>query len=185
MYTSLKEMSWCRFWVKVSPSSLRTFYSIKLWGQMSDLRSTLSWKFVEEYLGLITKESFCPGRRTKNFLYLSSHVWVLWHPTACLEKPSIMQLEMFCWVWRMWNQGPFIFYFIMIYFNPHPKSCLLILEREEGIGRKGRRETKRERETSIWQTVIGCLPHVPCTYNLGVCPDRIRTCYLSVYERLL
>ena len=48
-------------------------------------------------------------------------------------------------------------------FYPHPRTCLLILERGEG--------RERGKETSI-----GCLSHTPQlgnrTYNLGPCPDR-------------
>ena len=53
-------------------------------------------------------------------------------------------------------------------FNPHPRICLLILEREE-VG-------ERERETLMWERNIDWLPLVRSsnrdqTHNLCVCTD--------------
>ena len=69
----------------------------------------------------------------------------------------------------------FLLYFIFIYFyyfvNPHPRICLLILERKEG----GERET--ERETSMWERNINGLPPLHTltgdwTCSLGMCPEQ-------------
>ena len=50
---------------------------------------------------------------------------------------------------------------LSLFFNPHPRKCLVILDREKGLReREGGRE--RERETSI-----GFLPYVP---QLGIEP---------------
>ena len=53
----------------------------------------------------------------------------------------------------------FFIYFTIIFFKPHQRICLLILEREEG-GRKRERERERKQETSLWERNIDRLPLV-------------------------
>ena len=79
-----------------------------------------------------------------------------------------------------WNLYPFpgqkqdlrvwLFYLyspkVPVFFNPHPRICLLILERKRG----------RERETSMWKRNIDLLlpihdPTRDWTHNLRMCPD--------------
>ena len=44
--------------------------------------------------------------------------------------------------------------FLLKYFNPHPRICLLILEKEEG-------EREREKHQCEKATLIGCLSYTP------------------------
>ena len=55
----------------------------------------------------------------------------------------------------------FYYFILFIYFNPHLRICLLILEREKRRG--------GERETSM--PPIHALPRYQ-TQNPGMCPDR-------------
>ena len=55
---------------------------------------------------------------------------------------------------------------LCLFKNPHPRMCLLILDREEGRERgqrKSGRERDRDRETDIdmKETWTGCLPYAP------------------------
>ena len=75
------------------------------------------------------------------------------------------------------HQGPQMFrepFLNYLFFKKSlPGICLLILEKEEGRGRKeGREEGRRERERIIdWLPPIGTLTKDQ-TCNLGTCPDQ-------------
>ena len=62
----------------------------------------------------------------------------------------------------------------VIFFNPYPRICLLILEGERR--RKEEREREREKHQRERETLIGCLLNMPQSgiepTTLGICPDQ-------------
>ena len=79
---------------------------------------------------------------------------------------------------------------VFVCVNPHPRICLLILEREGGREVGKERERKTERETLMWERNTDQLlptraPARDRICNLGMCPDQDRGCNILVYGTTL
>ena len=110
------------------------------------------------------RRGIVPSRAAKNN---NPYVCSRLHPVPFpLLTAAIKRYSVFALLYLLHTRHPGFFKFF--FFNPHPRICLFILEREERKEGTERGRGGEERETDV--------RHAPRlwdqTCNLGMCPDR-------------